>query len=244
MATHALVQATLSINSQNHGPHLFIVPVRSPKTLTSLANIEVGDIGSKAFNGMASADNGFIRFHHVRIPRGNMLARYSQVTPRGKYITPKHAKLSYGSMVTLRVGVVNAEAWNLARAVTIAVRYTTVRRQFSSTTTEEDQVITYSSVKHRLFPLLGVAVGYIFAARGLMQTYEEMLSDIDVHGESRLLAEVHALSSGLKACSTWDCVAGIEDCRKACGGHGFSAYAGIGHIWANSVASQTYEGTH
>jgi len=149
-------------------------------------------------------------------------------------------------MITLRVYVVYSEAWNLARALTIAVRYTNVRRQFSSTNSErggkEDQVITYSSVKYRLFPLLGIAFAYIFAAKGLVMGYMEMMSELQNQGESKTLAEVHALSSGLKACSTWDCLAGIEECRKACGGHGFSAYAGIGHIWANGVASQTYEG--
>jgi len=129
--------------------------------------------------------------------------------------------------------------------LTIAVRYTNVRRQFSSNgnTKEEDQVITYSSVKCRLFPLLGVAFAYIFASKGLIVAYMEMMAQLNSKGESRRLAEVHALSSGLKACSTWDSLAGIEECRKACGGHGYSAYAGIGHIWANGVASQTYEGS-
>jgi acyl-CoA oxidase len=151
--------------------------------------------------------------------------------------------LSYGSMITLRVVVVSHESWNLARALTIAVRYTNVRRQFSSNNDGiEDQVIGYSSVKARLFPLLGVCFAYIFAAKGLLAAYSEMMTELNTKGESRRLAEVHALSSGLKACSSWDCIAGVEECRKACGGHGYSAYAGIGHIWANGVASQTYEG--
>ena len=72
--------------------------------------------------------------------------------------------------------------------------------------------------------------------------YIELMGELKSTGESRRLAEVHALSSGLKACSTWDCLAGIEECREVCGGHGYSAYAGIGHIWANGIASRTYEG--
>ena len=242
MATHALVQASLLIDSKTYGPHLFIVPVRSLKDLNPLPNIEVGDIGSKAFSGFGSIDNGYARFNKVRIPRKNMLQRYSQVSNKGEFTHPKQGKLSYGSMITLRVAVISNESWNLARALTIAVRYTTVRRQFSARGGKEDQVITYSSVKHRLFPLLGVAFAYNFAAKGLMMAYMEMMSELNLQGESRRLAEVHAISSGLKACCTWDCLAGVEECRKACGGHGYSAYAGIGHIWANGVASQTYEG--
>jgi acyl-CoA oxidase len=243
MATHALVQASLYINSKNYGPHLFIVPIRSLEDMSPLVNIQVGDIGSKAFGGFSSSDNGFVRFNKVRIPRENMLQRYSRVSNRGVYTSPKQEKLSYGSMITLRVAVVNNESWNLARALTIAVRYASVRRQFSSNGPIEDQVITYSSVKYRLFPLLGITFAYIFAAKGLSKAYSEMMSELRENGTSRRLAEVHALSTGLKACSSWDCLAGMEECRKACGGHGYSAYAGIGHFWANGAASQTYEGS-
>ena len=242
MATHALVQASLRINAKSYGPHLFIVPVRSLEDMSPFPNVQLGDIGSKAFGGFGSIDNGYVRFDNVRVPRLNMLQRYSRVSNQGVFTHPKQEKLSYGSMITIRVAVVNNESWNLARALTIAVRYSNVRRQFSTNGKIEDQVITYSSVKFRLFPLLGVAFAYIFAAKGLMIAYMEMLNDLNTTGESKRLAEVHALSSGLKACSTWDCLAGIEECRKACGGHGYSAYAGIGHIWANGVSSQTYEG--
>ena len=242
MATHALVQASLRINSKSYGPHLFIVPVRSQKDMSPIPNVQVGDIGSKAFGGFGSIDNGYVRFNKIHIPRRNMLQRFSQVSNEGVFTHPKQEKLSYGSMITLRVAVVNYQSWSLARALTIAVRYTNVRRQFSTNGKIEDQVITYSSVKFRLFPLLGMAFAYIFAAKGLIMGYMEMMNELNTTGESKRLAEIHALSSGLKACSTWDCLAGIEECRKACGGHGYSAYAGIGHMWANGVASQTYEG--
>lgn len=48
--------------------------------------------------GMASVDNGFARFDHVRIPRDHMLSKFAQVTPEGKYVQPPHAKLSYGGV--------------------------------------------------------------------------------------------------------------------------------------------------
>lgn len=247
MATHALVQANLTINSKPYGPHVFIVPVRSSTDLSPLPNISIGDIGSKSFGGFASIDNGFVRFNQVRIPRKNMLQRHSQVEKGGKYVHAQQERMSYGSMITLRVAVVNAESYNLTRALTIAIRYTTIRRQFSSSSKEgagkEDQVITYSSVKFRLFPLLGMAFAYLFASKELKSLYVTMMAQLKIRGKSTKLAEVHALSSGLKACSTWDCLAGIEECRKACGGHGYSAYSGIGHIWANGAPSQTYEGT-
>jgi acyl-CoA oxidase len=48
--------------------------------------------------GYATTDNGFARFDHVRIPKENMLSKFAGVTDEGKYVTPPHAKLSYGGV--------------------------------------------------------------------------------------------------------------------------------------------------
>ena len=44
----------------------------------------------------------------------------------------------------------------------------------------------------------------------------------DIHkGNTDGLAQLHALSSGLKATITWEMCQGIEQCRLSCGGHGY-----------------------
>ena len=45
--------------------------------LSALPGITVGDIGNKF--GFSANDNGFLKLDNVRIPRENMLMRYSQV---------------------------------------------------------------------------------------------------------------------------------------------------------------------
>ena len=40
-------------------------------------------------------------------------------------------------------------------------------------------------------------------------------------GDTGGLAQLHALSSGLKATITWEMARGMEQCRLACGGHGY-----------------------
>lgn len=76
-----------------------------------------------------------------------------------------------------------------------------------------------------------------------MQMYNKMLSALvrSPHDTS-MLAEVHLLTSGLKAVLTWTAVAGMEESRKAMGGHGFSIYSGIGERLARENPGQTYEG--
>ena len=55
-------------------------------------------LGPKACDGYSVTDNGFARFHRVRIPKENMLSGFAQVTSDGKYVQPPHAKLSYGGV--------------------------------------------------------------------------------------------------------------------------------------------------
>lgn len=52
-----------------------------------------------------------------------------QVTKEGDYVKPASDKLNYGTMVFVRVLLLDMFAFNIARACTIAVRYSAVRRQ-------------------------------------------------------------------------------------------------------------------
>ena len=49
--------------------------------------------------------------------------------PDGTYVKPPRVKLGYFTMVKVRAGVVASSAMNLAKAVTIATRYSVVRKQ-------------------------------------------------------------------------------------------------------------------
>lgn len=58
-----------------------------------------------------------------------MLARFSRLHEDGTYEKPPHAKLSYGTMVFVRSNMILNGASALAKASTIAIRYSCVREQ-------------------------------------------------------------------------------------------------------------------
>ncbi|KAI8333898.1 hypothetical protein BC941DRAFT_495711 [Chlamydoabsidia padenii] len=244
-SSHCALQAQLMIDGKSFGPHIFIVPVRSPVNLKPLKGVTVGDIGPKAYGGFANVDNGFALFDHVRIPRENMLMRFAQVTRDGQYIRPVHDKLSYGSMVKLRVGMVADAGVKLGKAATIAIRYGTVRRQFHDTSvkdaTLEQQVINYSSVKHRLFPLVAVAYALLFAGQSVSAQFQKMTQQL-LKQDASMLPEMHITTCSLKVWCTRRSTDGQEECRKAMGGHGYSVFSGVGQLFATAVPSNTYEG--
>lgn len=54
--------------------------------------------------------------------------------------------------------------------------------------------------------------------------------------------QLHALTAGLKAFTSWTTNAAIEACRMACGGHGYSHCSGLPNIYVNFTPTCTFEG--
>ncbi len=77
------VFAQLYIDGKGYGPHAFLVQLRSKVTHQPLPGIILGDCGLK--NGHDGIDNGFIIFDNHRIPRENLLNRFSNVTEDGQF---------------------------------------------------------------------------------------------------------------------------------------------------------------
>ncbi|XP_071968018.1 peroxisomal acyl-coenzyme A oxidase 1 isoform X3 [Engystomops pustulosus] len=239
-SNHAVVLAQLYTQGECKGLHAFIVPIRHMGTHEPLPGVTVGDIGPKF--GFDETDNGFLKFDKFRIPRENMLMKYAQVQPDGTYVKPLSDKLTYGTMVFIRSMIVGDSARSLSRACTIAVRYSAVRHQSEIRTGEpEPQILDFQTQQYKLFPLLATAYAFQFVGSYMSQTYHRITGDIQ-QGNLSQLPELHALSAGLKAFTTWVASSGIEECRMACGGHGYSRCSGIPDIYVTFTPACTYEG--
>jgi acyl-CoA oxidase len=261
-ANHAVVMAQLFINNKNHGPHPFVVQIRDLKTHQPLPNVHVGDIGPKF--GYNTMDNGFLLFKNVKIPHANMLARFSRVDPQtNKYVRPSNPSLIYGTLTYIRSHIVLQSGSTLARGVTIATRYCAVRRQFQDRDVNEpgeNQVLNYTMVQIRLLPLLAATYALHFTGKSMIKLYQEnqarmngadpgKLSDSnrgpgpeELNPGTDLLADLHSTSCALKAYSSTTAAEGLEVCRRACGGHGYSAFSGIGSWYADYLPTVTWEG--
>ncbi|XP_068216003.1 peroxisomal acyl-coenzyme A oxidase 1-like [Palaemon carinicauda] len=239
-ANFTVLMAQLYIDGKCLGPHPFLVQIRDLETHQSLPGIIVGEIGPRA--GLNGNDNGFLRFEHHRIPRTNMLMKHSQVLEDGTYVKPPHAKLSYGTMVITRVSLVYHAAFQLRQAVTIATRYSAVRRQSELVPGEpEPQILDYQTQQHKIIPQIASVFALLLAAQNCGKTYVSAMSNIQ-EGDMELLPELHALSSGLKAIGGKDASEGVEICRLACGGHGYIASSNLPRIYGNTTCIITYEG--
>ncbi|CAI5679855.1 peroxisomal acyl-coenzyme A oxidase 1 isoform X1 [Oreochromis niloticus] len=239
-SNHAIVLAQLYTLGNCHGLHAFIVPIRDMNTHLPLPGIVVGDIGPKF--GFNEVDNGFLKLENVRIPRENMLMKYAKVEPDGAYVQPPSTKLTYGTMVFIRSMIVAESARALAKSSTIAIRYSAVRHQSEIRPGEpEPQILDYQTQQYKLFPLLATAYAFTFVGQYMRQTYHRITEDIN-QGDFSEMPELHALSAGLKAFTSWEATSAIEVCRMSCGGHGYSRSSALPDIYVEFTPTCTYEG--
>jgi len=260
-ANWAVVMAQLVIDGKGYGPHPFVLQIRDMKTHEPLEGVHVGDIGPKF--GYNTMDNGFLLFNNVKIPHISMLARFSSVDAKtNKYVRPSSPTLVYGTLTWIRSTIVMQAGGVLARGVTIATRYCAVRRQFQDRDapewqTGENQVLNYTMVQVRLLPLLAATFALHFTGKGMQSLYEANQRRVrqepdtqstrgagpeETQTSSDLLADLHATSCGLKSLASSMAAEGLEVCRRATGGHGYSSFGGIGSWYADYLPTATWEG--
>ncbi|XP_069704994.1 peroxisomal acyl-coenzyme A oxidase 3 isoform X2 [Periplaneta americana] len=248
--TYALLFAQLyTADGTCHGLHGFVTPIRDPKTLLPFPGIIVGDMGEKT--GLNGIDNGFIIFQQYRIPRESLLNRLSDVTLDGEYETmfttpEQQLGAALENLSAARVGIMGEGTNACCSAVAIAVRYAAVRKQFGPSADSELPILEYQLHQWRLFPYMAATCALkVFVADftdQYLECVERSNSGESIEDLPASVSEIHAMVSSTKPLVTWTCRDTIQECREACGGHGFLKASGLGDLRNNFDASVTYEG--
>ena len=233
-------------NLRQHGLHTFIVPIRDPVTLNPHPGVVIGDMGEK--NGLNGLDNGFMMFNNYVVDKDCLLDKLVKIDERGEYSTPFKDPLerkgkSLGTLSMGRVGVVNLANSNAEMAVVIAVRYSGVRKQFGPEGKPEQPILEYQSQQCRLFPYLAACYIHHHFSKSLYSDYEAFAFEGKYdHDKGNAGREMHALSCAAKAWISWASQAAIQECREACGGHGYLKASRLCELRDSNDANCTYEG--
>ncbi|CAN3356449.1 acyl-coenzyme A oxidase 2 [Diutina catenulata] len=249
-STHAVVFAKLIVKGEDYGIKTFVVPLRDAHH-NVCPGVTVGDIGAKM--GRDGIDNGWIQFSHVRIPRFFMLQKFCKVSRDGEVTLPPLEQLSYSALLGGRVGVVFDSYRMICRMVTIALRYAVGRTQFPKKGEDSElQILDYALHQRRLFPYLSMAYVVAGSMHKLRASMFKIMDDIEVAVDnddmSSLMESIDLIkgffvdSAALKATMSWTASACIDECRQACGGHGYSAYNGFGKAFSDWSVQCTWEG--
>jgi acyl-CoA oxidase len=125
-------------------------------------------------------------------------------------------------------------------ALSIAIRYAGVRRQFGPTN-NESLLLDYPVHQFRLITKFSEHMVNFVAANRLVKLWVGNLPKLLEPGNT-VTDLCHALSSNEKAFIAWRTQTTIADCRKACGGNGYSYYAMFGNILNFNDLHSTWEG--
>ena len=153
-ASHAVVFARLIIDEDDYGIQPFMLQMRDVETWRVCPGIKCGDIGPKC--GYQAKNNGWASFDNVRIPRTNMMMGLCDVTKEGEFSIKGDPRVLYSVMMAIRMQIVGYSGLISMSGLQIAMRYCSVRRQFSTQSgiKDERKVIDYQTTQTTLGKLL------------------------------------------------------------------------------------------
>ncbi len=225
------------------GVHCFVVPIRDADG-ADLPGVTTSDCGYKG--GLRGVDNGRIVFDAVRVPREALLNRYADVAADGTYSSPidnvdKRFFTMLGTLIRGRVSVAATSGAASRKALTIAIRYGLVRKQFDAPgRADEVTLLDYRMHQRRLLPLLARSYALALAQNELTEELHEVQSAASPDPERQRLLESGAAS--LKAATTWHSAEAIQTARECCGGAGYLAANQITTIRDDHDVFTTFEG--
>jgi acyl-CoA oxidase len=238
----AAVFAQLIVGGENHGVHCLVVPLRDENG-NLLPGVRIEDCGEKL--GLEGVDNGRIWFSQVRVPRHALLNRYADVDEQGNYVSPienpnRRFFTMVGTLIQGRVSVSGASITASKLALTTAIRYACVRRQFGPPGGDEEALlIDYRAHQRRLFPLLAKTYALHFAQETLVAELHRVFTQ-DASDRDR--RKLEGLAAGVKSIATWHATHTIQTCREACGGAGYLAENRFASLKADTDVFTTFEG--
>jgi acyl-CoA oxidase len=232
----ATVFAKLIIDEVDYGVNAFVVPLRDENN-TILKGIIIKDCGLKM--GLNGVDNGIIRFDNVIIPKDNMLDRFASVSEQGKFESPipsdnRRFFTMLGTLVGGRIGIPRSALSAAKSGLAIAIKYSDQRKQFGPEGGEEVSILNYRMHQRRLFPLLAKTYAIHFALQYVTTRFIER-TELE-------MPEIEALAAGIKAYTTWNTTATLQECREACGGKGYLSENRIGALKNDTEIYTTFEG--